>query len=73
LRYEVTAHQNIICGDDKVVLRNCEKDALLSTANFLNKLGWEPELRRGLEVVLLAGFNDAGLSNKRKILATGQI
>lgn len=53
-------------GDGKVDLWNSEKDALASAANFLNKLGWQPGLRWGREVVLPDDFNYAQVNSNKK-------
>ena len=53
-------------GDGKADLWNSEEDALTSAANFLNKLGWQPGLRWGREVVLPADFDYAIVSNEKK-------
>lgn len=43
-------------GDQRVDLWNSQADALTSAANYLQKLGWLPELRWGREVILPEDF-----------------
>lgn len=56
-------------GDGKVDLWNSIPDALASAANYLNKLGWERELRWGREVVLPDNFpyEEGGLNNRKSL------
>ncbi|GAB3098277.1 lytic murein transglycosylase [Aestuariicella hydrocarbonica] len=56
-------------GDGKVDLWRSEKDALASAANFLQQLGWTPELRWGREVHLPDDFpyHHAGINNVRPL------
>lgn len=56
-------------GDGKVDLWNSVPDALASAANYLNKLGWERELRWGREVVLPDDFpyEESGLNNRKPL------
>jgi membrane-bound lytic murein transglycosylase B len=52
-------------GDGKIDLWGSEEDALASAANFLNKLGWQPGLRWGREVLLPKGFDYASVTNEK--------
>jgi membrane-bound lytic murein transglycosylase B len=54
LRYAVDGD-----GDGKADLWNSLPDAFTSAANFLNSLGWEPNLRWGREVILPTDFDFA--------------
>lgn len=64
LRYAVDGD-----GDGRIDLWGSEKDALASGANFLNQLGWVPELRWGREVRLQPGFRfDLAGAGKRRPL-----
>jgi membrane-bound lytic murein transglycosylase B len=44
-------------GDERADLWRSETDALTSAAHFLNRLGWEPDLRWGREVLLPNNFD----------------
>ncbi len=44
-------------GDERADLWRSETDALTSAAHFLNRLGWEPDLRWGREVLLPNDFD----------------
>jgi membrane-bound lytic murein transglycosylase B len=44
-------------GDNRADLWRSETDALTSAAHFLNRLGWERDLRWGREVTLPEGFD----------------
>lgn len=44
-------------GDGKIDVWQSEVDALTSAANYLNKIGWEPSLRWGREILLPNNFN----------------
>lgn len=64
LRYAVDGD-----GDGRIDLWGSEQDALASGANFLNQLGWVPELRWGREVRLQPGFRfDLAGAGKRRPL-----
>ncbi len=56
-------------GDGRIDLWGSIPDALTSAANFLQQLGWEPEMRWGREVRLPAGFDYslAGRGNARPL------
>ncbi|MDO8861064.1 lytic murein transglycosylase [Haliea sp. E1-2-M8] len=72
LRYAVDGD-----GDGRIDLWGSEQDALASGANFLNQLGWVPELRWGREVRLQPEFRfdlagaDAG--KRRPLLEWSQL
>ncbi len=53
-------------GDGVANLWNSEKDALASAAHFLWKLGWQPGLRWGREVLLPEGFDYKLANSDRK-------
>lgn len=52
-------------GDGKIDIWGSEEDALASAANFLHKLGWQPGLRWGREVLLPKGFDYASVTNEK--------
>lgn len=53
-------------GDGKRDLMDSTTDALASTANFLQKAGWQSGLPWGYEVKLPAGFSTAGEGRRTK-------
>ena len=53
-------------GDGRRDLTASVPDALASTAHFLQKAGWKPGLRWGVEVKLPAGFNAGGEGRRTK-------
>jgi len=58
-------------GDGRRDLVDSVPDALASTANFLKRAGWKPDLPWGFEVTLPAGLDtsNAGRRNKRPMSA----
>ncbi len=56
-------------GDGRVDLWSSQIDALTSAANYLNKLGWEKELRWGREVTLPVDFDYSlsGIKNPKTL------
>jgi lytic murein transglycosylase len=53
-------------GDGRRDLVDSVPDALASTANFLKRAGWNPQLAWGYEVRLPAGLDTAGAGRKNK-------
>lgn len=70
LRYAVDGD-----GDGRIDLWGSEQDALASGANFLNQLGWVPELRWGREVRLQPEFRFdlAGAGKQRPLREWAQL
>jgi len=53
-------------GDGRRDLVDSVPDALASTANFLNRAGWQPGLPWGFEVKLPAGFDASGSGRRNR-------
>lgn len=53
-------------GDDKVDIWNSEFDALTTAANYLNKIGWQPQTSWGEEVVIPTSFSYENISFDRR-------
>ena len=56
-------------GNGKIDLWNSEQDALASAAHFLWKLGWNPGLRWGREVILPKNFDYKMANNEVKTIS----